>query len=203
MAQMVFVDEQRSPQQKDKIMQFGWKSGVLSPLACVWMASSAVAGTGLTWAKGSDLLAVGLPALAAGSAWGQGDTEGVKQLTLTLATAMGTAEVLKNTVHSTRPDGSDNKSFPSGHTAVAFAAVRFMDKRYGEQMTPYTPWLYAAAGMTGVARVQADKHRWRDVLAGGALGWGSAQLWAQPVQGGRLSVLPTDKGLAMAWYRAW
>ena len=165
--------------------------------------AQAQAGTGLTWGSGSNLLAMGLPALAAGAAWGQGDTEGFKQLTLSMATTVGAAEVLKSTVHSMRPDGSDNKSFPSGHTAVAFAAVRFMDKRYGEQMAPYTPWLYAAAGMTGVARVQADKHHWRDVLAGGALGWGSAQLWTQPVQGGQLSVLPADRGMAVAWHRAW
>jgi membrane-associated phospholipid phosphatase len=163
----------------------------------------AQAATGLTWRNGSDLLAVGLPALAAGSAWGQNDTEGFKQLTLSMVTTVGTAELLKRTVHEMRPDGSDNKSFPSGHTAVAFAAVRFMDTRYGEQMTPYTPWLYVAAGMTGVARVEANKHHWRDVLAGGALGWGASQLWTQPVQGGQLSVVPANKGMALAWQRTW
>jgi membrane-associated phospholipid phosphatase len=163
----------------------------------------AQAATGLTWRNGSDLLAVGLPALAAGSAWGQNDTEGFKQLTLSMVTTVGTAELLKRTVHEMRPDGSDNKSFPSGHTAVAFAAVRFMDKRYGEQMAPYTPWLYVAAGMTGVARVEANKHHWRDVLAGGALGWGASQLWTQPVQGGQLSVVPANKGMALAWQRTW
>lgn len=172
-------------------------------LAGLMACAQAQAGTGLTWANGSDLLAVGLPALAAGSAWGQNDSEGFKQLTLSMATTVGTAEVLKRTVHEMRPDGSDNKSFPSAHTAVAFAAVRFMDKRYGEQMAPYTPWLYVAAGMTGVARVEANKHRWRDVVAGGALGWGASQWWTQPVQGGQLSVLPADKGMALAWHRAW
>jgi hypothetical protein len=34
-------------------------------------ASSAWADNGLNWKNGSDLLAVGLPALAAGAAWGQ------------------------------------------------------------------------------------------------------------------------------------
>ena len=53
----------------------------------------ACADTGLTWKKGSDLLAIGLPALAAGSAWGQNDTEGFKQLTLSMVTTVGTAEV--------------------------------------------------------------------------------------------------------------
>ena len=173
--------------------------GMVSALA----VSGAWAGTGLTWKNSSDLLAIGLPALAAGSAWGQGDTEGFKQLTLSMVSTVGAAEVLKASVHSVRPDGSDNKSFPSEHTAVAFAAVRFMDKRYGAEMAPYTPWLYMAASLTGVARVEANKHRWGDVVAGAALGWGASQLWAQPVQGGQLSVLPAHNGLALAWHRAW
>ena len=167
------------------------------------LPSTANAGTGLTWANTSDMLAIGLPALAAGSAWSQADGEGFKQLTLSMATTVGASEVLKRTVHSMRPDGSDNKSFPSEHTAVAFAAVRFMDKRYGKEIAPYTPWLYAAAALTGVARVEAKKHHWQDVVAGGALGWGASHWWAEPVQGGQLSVLPASGGLALAWHRAW
>lgn len=170
-------------------------------LACA--VGSATAGTGLNWKNSSDLLAVGLPALAAGAAWGQNDAEGLKQLTLTMATTVGGVEALKRAAPSMRPDGSDDKSFPSGHTAVAFAAVRWIDKRYGAPMAPYSPWLYAAAGLTGLARVEANKHRWRDVAAGAALGWGAAQLWAQPVQGGQLSVLPVSNGLAMVWQRPW
>lgn len=161
----------------------------------------ASADTGLSWKNGSDLLAVGLPVLAAGSAWGQNDTEGLKQLTLTLASTVGATELLKRAIPSTRPDGSDQKSFPSGHTAVAFAAVRFMDKRYGPAMADYTPWLYVAAGLTGLARVEADQHRWRDVAAGAALGWGAAQWLTEPVKGGQLSLLPAHKGMVMTWQR--
>jgi membrane-associated phospholipid phosphatase len=165
--------------------------------------SSAWADNGLNWKNGSDLLAVGLPALAAGAAWGQQDAEGIKQLTLSMASTVGAAELLKRTVKATRPDGSDDKSFPSGHTAVAFAAVRFMDKRYAQQVAPYRPWLYAAAGLTGLARVEADQHYWRDVAAGAVLGWGAATWWAEPIQGGQLTVLPSSRGLAMFWQRAW
>ena len=100
------------------------------------------------------MLAIDLPALAAGAAWGQQqDVECIQQLTLTLASTVGAAELLKRTVKATRPDGSDDKSFSSGHTAVAFAAVRFMDKRYSQQVALYRLWLYAAAGLTGVAQV--------------------------------------------------
>ena len=92
-----------------------------------------------------------------------------EQLTLTMASTVGSAELLKRTVKATRPDGSDDKDFPSGHTAVAFAAVRFMDKRYAQQVAPYTPWLYAAAGLTGLASIKADQPYWRDLADGAVL----------------------------------
>ena len=142
---------------------------VLSLSAC----SCAFAGGANDWSNASDLLALGLPALAVGVTWAQGDTEGGKDLTYSLGGSYLATTALKKSIHSTRPDGSDNESFPSRHTAVAFAAVRYMDKRYGAELAPYTPWLYAAAGMTGVAMVQANKHHWQDVAAGAALGFGT------------------------------
>ena len=173
--------------------------GVLSLSAC----SCAFAGSANGWSNASDLLAVGLPALAAGVTWAQGDTEGLKELTYSLGGTYMAATALKKSIHSTRPDGSDNESFPSRHTAFAFAAVRYMDKRYGAELTPYTPWLYAAAGLTGVAMVQANKHHWQDVVAGAALGFGTAHYLTEPVKGGQLSLLPTPGGMAVAWQRSW
>ena len=82
---------------------------------------------------------------------------------------MGSAEILKHQISALRPDKSDDKSFPSGHTAVAFASARYLDKRYSGQVSPYL--LYGAAGLTALARVQADKHYWKDTIAGGALGY--------------------------------
>lgn len=165
--------------------------------------SCAFAGGANGWATSADLLAVGLPALAAGVTWAQGDTEGLKELTYSLGSAYVATTVLKKSIHSTRPDGSDNESFPSRHTAVAFAAVRYMDKRYGTELAPYTPWLYAAAGLTGVAMVQAHKHHWHDVAAGAALGFGTAHYLTEPIKGGQLSLLPTPGGVAVAWQRSW
>lgn len=164
---------------------------------------SACAQTAHRWDNASHALAVGLPMLAAGTAIREGDAAGLQQLTLTMATAVGAAELLKSAIPAQRPDGSDDKSFPSGHTAVAFAAVRFMDKRYGGAIAPYTPLLYAAAGLTGLARVEADKHYWRDVAAGALLGWGAANWWTEPIQGGQMSVLPSGQGVAVFWRRAW
>lgn len=173
--------------------------GVLSLSAC----SGAFAGGANGWSNASDLLAVGLPALAAGVTWAQGDTEGLKELTYALGGTYLATTALKKSIHSTRPDASDNESFPSRHTAVAFAAARYMDKRYGAELAPYTPWLYAAAGLTGVAMVQANKHHWQDVVTGAALGFGMAHYLTQPIKGGQLSLLPTPGGMALAWQRSW
>jgi membrane-associated phospholipid phosphatase len=154
-----------------------------------------------SWNSASDLLAVGLPALAAGMTWKQEDSEGAQQLAYSLGLTFVAASVLKNSIHAARPDGSDNKSFPSGHTALAFAGVRYIDKRYGAELSPFTPWLYAAAGLTGIARVQANMHHWQDVFAGGALGYVTASYLAEPLKGGQLSLLRTPGGFGVGWQR--
>jgi membrane-associated phospholipid phosphatase len=78
-----------------------------------------------------------------------------------------------------------------------------MDKRYAGAIAPYTPWLYAAAGLTGLSRVEANKHYWHDVAAGALLGWGAANWLAEPIQGGQMTVLPSSQGVAVFWRRAW
>lgn len=154
-----------------------------------------------TWGTASDVMAAGLPLLAGAATLMNDDIEGTRQLVLSAGSAIAASEVLKSTVHSTRPDGSDNKSFPSAHTALAFSAATFIDRRYGEQYGAWTPALYGVAALTGVARVEAKKHHWTDVVAGGAIGWGSARFWTEPVQGGHISVIPTAHGVAVGWAR--
>ena len=83
---------------------------------------------------------------------------------------------LKKVVNEERPDHSDNKSFPSGHAAMAFAAATSLHKEFGKQ----NPWVsiasYAAATAVGVERVVNNKHHWYDVVAGAGLGYGAAEL---------------------------
>lgn len=184
-------------------IRFQWIRHLCCGLVACLALGSAGAQTADRWSNASHVLAVGLPMLAAGTALKEGDAAGLQQLTLTMASAVGAAELLKRSIPAQRPDGSDDKSFPSGHTAVAFAAVRFMDKRYSDAIAPYTPWLYAAAGLTGLARVEANKHYWHDVAAGALLGWGAASWWAEPIQGGQMAVLPSSQGVAFFWSRAW
>lgn len=87
----------------------------------------------------------------------------------------GTTYALKHTIHSRRPDGTDNRSFPSGHTAVAFCGATVLHKEYGK----VSPWIsvagYAVATATAVDRVRRNRHRWGDVAAGAAIGYLSAE----------------------------
>ena len=53
---------------------------------------------------------------------------------------------LKAMINEERPDHSDNKSFPSGHAAIAFAAARSIDKEFRKEsilipIAGYAAWL--------------------------------------------------------------
>ena len=83
---------------------------------------------------------------------------------------------LKAMVKEERPDHSDNKSFPSGHAAMAFAAARSIDKEFRQDCIWIPIAGYAAATAVGIQRVARDRHHWYDVVAGAAVGFGSAEL---------------------------
>lgn len=87
---------------------------------------------------------------------------------------------LKAMIKEERPDHSDNKSFPSGHAAMAFAAARSIDKEFRKDCIWIPIAGYAAATAIGVERVVSDRHHWYDVAAGAAVGFGAAELtwWA-------------------------
>lgn len=83
---------------------------------------------------------------------------------------------LKAMVKEERPDHSDNKSFPSGHTAMAFAAARSIDKEFRKESIWIPIAGYAAATAVGIERVAHDRHHWYDVVAGAAVGYAAAEL---------------------------
>ena len=80
-------------------------------LMAALMAQNAFAVDSTT--RNTNLVTGGLPVLAAGLSYLSNDTEGVVQLIKSEAATVLLTEGLKNASHQTRPDGSDNKSFPS------------------------------------------------------------------------------------------
>ena len=90
--------------------------------------------------------------------------------------------VTKNISHEWRPDRSDDNSFPSGHTANAFAAAEFMRREYRH----VSPWYgiagYAAAVTTGYFRMYNNKHWFSDVVGGAGVGILSTNIsyWIYP-----------------------
>ena len=65
-----------------------------------------------------------------------------------------------------RPDGG-SQSFPSGHSASAFAGAAFLQMRYGWS---YGVPAYALATFVAWSRVESKRHWTKDVVAGGAIG---------------------------------
>lgn len=81
-----------------------------------------------------------------------------------------------------RPDGSSNHSFPSGHTATAFAGATMLDYEYRHQSIWYPIAGYASATATGLLRVVNNRHWLGDIVAGAAIGYCSSRItyWAYP-----------------------
>ena len=110
--------------------------------------------------------AVALPAGAAVMAAARKDGKGTLQLVEAYAATMAIVYVLKPTINRTRPDGG-SQSFPSGHSASAFAGAAFLERRYGWSIGAPA---YALATFVAVSRVEAKRHYTTDVVAGGAIG---------------------------------
>lgn len=83
----------------------------------------------------------------------------------------------KYTIKEMRPDGSSENSFPSGHTATAFASATILHKEYGlTRSLWYSVAGYSVATLTGVMRVMNNRHWASDVLCGAGLGIFSVDL---------------------------
>lgn len=125
-----------------------------------------------------DILATALPASALISTfiWNDDDSKPIWQFAKSFGSALIIEESLKHIVLKPRPDGSDNYSFPSGHTTSAFSGASFIQKRYGWK---YGIPAYALASYVGYTRIQAKKHDGWDVLAGATIGIGTSYLFTK------------------------
>jgi membrane-associated phospholipid phosphatase len=83
---------------------------------------------------------------------------------------MTAVTILKTSSHILRPDSSAYTSFPSGHTAQAFAAAALLSEEYGYRYK-WVPYLsYGLASTVGVLRMANNKHYLSDVLVAAGVG---------------------------------
>lgn len=137
----------------------------------------------------TDVVAVALPAAALAATLIEKDWEGLKEGVFTAAATAGATLILKYAIKEKRPDFSNNHSFPSGHSAVTFAAATYVGRRYGWK---WSIPAYALSTYTAWGRVYGRKHHWWDVAAGAAIGAASAMIFTHPyMQKHEVALVPT------------
>lgn len=100
----------------------------------------------------------------------------------------------------TRPDGSDQRSLPSGHMAAASATATVLQRHLGWKAGVPA---YAFATYVGASRMSADKHYLSDVLLGAAVGIAAGRSVTVGVAGHKfdLGVAPTNGGAAVMFMK--
>lgn len=109
---------------------------------------------------------------------------------------------LKRITAVPRPDTKRLTSFPSGHTAQAFAAATFMAREYGHKSIWYSIGAYSVATGVGAMRVMNNRHWISDVMVGAGIGILSTNLaylthqyrWGKKNKGGQTIVMPSYDG---------
>lgn len=161
----------------------------LASAPALLLAQPAAATSEDDWATASDIGRTALIAWSLGVPLVDGDTDGALQAVGSIGAAWLATEGLKRTFPEMRPDGSDNRSFPSGHTSMSFAAASsILERRGAGEGVP----ALVIASLVGVARIEADKHHWYDVLVGAGIGTASGLLITRRLDEGEVVTLGGD-----------
>ena len=113
--------------------------------------------------RSGDLFQIAIPIAGLGYTYYSDDINGRKQFWSSYLSSLSLTYLLKYSINKERPNGDCCESFPSGHTASAFAGAMFIQKRYGSK---YGIPSLILASFVGYSRVHAKKHFWEDVIAG-------------------------------------
>jgi membrane-associated phospholipid phosphatase len=81
--------------------------------------------------------------------------------------AQALTQALKVSTRRERPDGSNNHSFPSGHSSATFATATVLQRHLGWRAAVPT---YTLATYVAMSRLQENRHFLSDVVFGAALG---------------------------------
>ncbi|MBH8571101.1 phosphatase PAP2 family protein [Microvirga sp. STS02] len=119
---------------------------------------------------------------------------------------------VKYLANETRPNGADNLSFPSGHTAQAFLAASIVHTEFRDKSQWYGVGAYTIATSVAALRMINDKHWQSDVVAGAGFGILSAHLaylshrnrWGRKSIGRDVSMTPSyfgngASGVSISW----
>ena len=107
------------------------------------------------------------------------------ELIMTAGIDIAVTQILKKVFNRTRPEDkypgvifpatlSHDKSFPSGHTSLAFSMATTLTLQYKKWYVIVPAYLWASS--VGYSRMYLGKHYPSDVLAGAVLGTGSSWL---------------------------
>ena len=126
------------------------------------------------------LLVYGLNAIGVKGKHNFKDRTAIYGSSLLIATAF--VIPLKHLVKEERPDQSNNLSFPSGHTAYAFASAQFMFREYKDTNFWLSISGYSFAAFTGIYRALNNKHWVGDIIGGAGFGILSTEMayWLYP-----------------------
>ncbi|MGD2126340.1 MAG: phosphatase PAP2 family protein [Desulfobacteraceae bacterium] len=108
--------------------------------------------------------------------WSAAKLKGIAVGLAALSLTHETTELLKDTADRTRPDESDDRSFPSGHASNAAGYAALAKRNLRSLPLSKTNRTLLSIGITSLAagaawaRVEAKRHHPSDVLAGYALG---------------------------------
>lgn len=130
----------------------------------------------------------------AGKAFGSETMERVSWHALeSTAIAGGVALILKSVIGRLRPDASPNdpfnfhlfrmkdNAFPSGHTAISFSLATSLAGETNDRWSDVA--FYSVAALTGLSRINDDRHWLSDTVTGASLGVMSGRLvqrWHRP-----------------------
>lgn len=164
---------------------------VLTILAAATISLSSQGSLAASGSAG-DAATVALPLVAAGISIYYDDTDGLWQLAKSEASTLAMTQLLKASVQETRPNGQDQRSFPSRHASVAFSAAQFMQMRGG--------WVYGVPAYIVATAVAADRvhlreHYLKDVVAGAVVGIASSAYFTDRRYGVSVGYLPRDRAI--------